>query len=116
MIKTVLEQAIKTIEAEKAQKISVIKEKVTREKIAPFNAEIDNARAKALAEVDTEMAQEISAIKQKYEAKKQELIALGEEKKKINAETVLAGETAVIASEYDNHIAKLTAQLAEIKE
>ena len=92
MIKSVLEQAIKTIEVEKAQKIASIKDKVTREQIAPFNAEIDNARSKAIAELDTEMAQEISAVK------------------------VLAGETAVIASEYDKHIAKLNTQLAEINE
>ena len=116
MIKTVIEQAIKSIEAEKAQKVAVVKEQITREKIVPFNAEIDGARAKALQEVDAEYNQKIAQLRKECEEKKQELVRLGEEKERQNAETVLASELAVVAVEYDNAIAALTKQIEEIKE
>ena len=116
MVKAYLEQAIKSIEAEKEQQIAVIKDRIMREKIMPFNAEIDTFRAKALTEIDNELNQKIAVLKQEYEVKKQELVKLGEEKKKANADSVLASELAVVSVKYDNHIAKLTAQIAEIKE
>ena len=114
MIKAVLEQAVKSIEAEKAQQLANAKERVTREKIVPFNTEIDSARAKALAEVDTELTQKVSALRSEYEEKKKELIRLGEEKKKQNADAVLANELSVISIDYDDAIAKLNDQISKI--
>ena len=116
MIKTVIEQAIKAIEAEKAQQVAIVKEKVTREKIVPFNAEIDTSRSKALQEVDTELNQKVAELRKSYEEKKQELVRLGEEKKRQNSEAVIASEVAVVAVEYDNAIAKLNNQLSEMQE
>lgn len=116
MIKSHIEQTIKSIEAEKAQAVSVIKERVLKEKIMPFNSEIDSARTKALAEIDTELNQRMSELKQEYEVKKQELVKLGETKKKQNEEAVLASELAVVAVDYDATISKLTAMLTEISE
>lgn len=116
MIKAYLEQAIKSIEAEKAQKISVAKDAIMREKIAPYNAQVDTDRAKALTAIDAELNAKIAEVKSVYEAKKQEIVALGEAKKKENAEAMLTAELAVITVAYDKHIAKLTAQLAEAEE
>lgn len=116
MISTYLEQAIKSIEAERDQRVAVAKERVNRERIAPFNAEIDNYRAKALTEVDNELNQKIVALKQEYEAKKRDLIALGEEKKRANAESVYSSELASITVEYDVVLSKLSAQIADIKD
>lgn len=116
MIKAYLEEAIKKIEMEKEQQASIIKDRLTREKIAPYNADIDSSRAKALTEVDNELNAKIAELKKTYEAKKQELVTLGEEKKKANAETVFASELAVFTVKYDKEITKLKAQLAEIEE
>lgn len=116
MIKAYLEQAIKNIEVEREKQVSIVKDRVVREKIAPFNADVDAYRAKALSEIDSELATKITDLKAEYEAKKAELVRLGEEKKKTNAETVLASELAVITVEFDTAIAKLTAQIAEIEE
>lgn len=116
MIKAHVEQLIKTLEMEKEKEISVAKDRLVREKIAPYNAEIDSSRAKALTEVDTELNVRISSLRQEYERKKQELIALGEEKKKSNAETVFATELSVLTVKYDREINKLRTQLAEIEE
>lgn len=116
MIRTYIEQTIKNIEADREKKVADVKNSIIREKIAPYNAEIDNSRAKALTELDTELNTKIVELRQAYEAKKQELVRLGEEKKKANADSVLMSELAVVTVKYDNIIAKLTADLAEIKE
>lgn len=122
-----LESTIKSYEAEKAQRIATVKEKATREKIVPFNAEIDNYRAKALGELTNELNDKINAInaeasakvaelRKTYEEKKQELFALGEEKKRTNAETVIATETAAVSVEYDGFISELNAILSKMKQ
>lgn len=115
-MKAILEQAIKSIEAKRDNETAVIKDRIVREKIAPFNAEVDAMRAKALQEIDVELNAKIADLKVAYEEKKQDLIRIGEEKKKENMESVLASELAVITVKYDTEIAKLNAQLAEIKE
>lgn len=116
VIKVALEQAIRNIEVDKERKITEVKDRVTREKILPFNTDVDNARAKALAEIDNEFNQRVAELKQECEVKKQELVKLGEEKKKANADSVLATELAIVTIEYDAHIAKLNAQISEISE
>lgn len=116
MIKPYLEQAIKGIEAERESKVNEVKDRVTREKIAPYNADIDTARAKALTEIDNELNVKLAELKTAYEAKKQDIVRLAEENKKANLETVLASELAVVTIKYDSEIAKLQAQIAEIKE
>lgn len=116
MIKMALEQAIQTIKDAKERKIAEIKDRTMREKIIPYNADVDSARTKALTEIDNELNAKIVELKQAYETKKQELVRLGEENKKANADSVLASELAVLSVEYDAHIAKLTAQLEDIKE
>lgn len=116
MIKAYLEQAVKGIEAERDRKVAGLKDEIVRTKIAPFNAEVDTMRAKALTEIDNELNAKIVELKAAYEAKKADLIKIGEEKKKTNAESVLATELAVVTVEFDNAIAKLNAQIAEIKE
>lgn len=116
MIKAFLEQAIKNIEVEKEQQVAIVKDRVTREKIAPYNADIDNSRAKALKEIEDELNAKIVELTMAYEAKKQEIIKLAEENKKANAETVLASELAVVTVKFDSAIAELNAQIAKIKE
>lgn len=115
-MKSILAETIKRIETKRDNETAVIKDRIVREKIAPYNANIDQLRAKALAEVDTELNEKIIAVKAEYEAKKQEIVRLGEEDKRKNSETILASELATITTKYDNEIAKLQAQIAEIEE
>lgn len=116
MIKPYFEELIKKIEMEKERETAPIKDRLIREKINPYNADIDNSRAKALAETDNKYNAQIAELKKKCEAEKQELIKLGEDNKKANMETVFAAELAVFTAKYDKEIAKLKAQLAEIEE
>lgn len=116
MIKPYFEQLIKQIEMEKEKETAPIKDRLIREKISPYNADIDTARAKALAETDNKYNIQIAELKKKCEEEKQQLIKLGEDNKKANMETVFATELVVYTAKYDKEIAKLKAQLAEIEE
>ena len=122
-----LETTIKSYESEKAQKIAAVKERATREKIVPFNTEIDNYRAKAInelnnelnakiTEINSEASAKIAELRKGYEAKKNELVSMGEEKKRTNAETVIATETAAVSVEYDEFISELNAILSKMKQ
>ncbi len=116
MIKGYLEQAIKSIEVERERAVATVKDRIVREKIAPYNTELDNSRAKALQELDTELNAKVVVLQEEYAKKKQNLVELGEQDKQKHTETVLATELAVVTVEYDNAINKLKAQIAEIKE
>lgn len=116
MIKPYFEELIKKIELEKERETAPIKDRLMREKIAPYNMDIDNSRTKALAEIDNKYNLQIVELKKKCEEEKQALIKLGEENKKANMGNVFATELVVFTSKYDKEIAKLRAQLAEIEE
>ena len=115
-IKTHLEEAVRKIENEKAREIAIVKDKVTREKIVPFNMEIDKARDAAILQKQSEMSEHIAAHQEAFAKEKQSYIDAAEKKKADNAEAVITSETAVVVAEYDRHIAKLNAQIQEIKE
>lgn len=113
-MKARLEQTIREIEVMKNNKVAEIKDRVVREKIAPYNANIDQLRAKALAELEAELNGKIVELKTIYETKKQELVRLGEEDKKANADSILASEVASVIVKYDKMIARLNADIAEL--
>lgn len=116
MIKERLEQTVRELEAEKERAVSTVKDRIVREKVAVYNAEIDNSRAKALQELDAELNAKVVALQEEYAKKKQSLIELGEQDKQKHTDTILSTELAVVTVEYDNSINKLKAIIAEIKE
>lgn len=115
MIKEILEQTVRDLEVRKEREIATAKERVVREKIAPYNAGLDNSRAKALQELDAELNAKIAEVQKQYEDKKQSLVALGEQEKQKHSDTVFATELALVSVEFDKHINKLKAQIAEIE-
>ena len=115
-IKLHLEQAIKSLEAEKEREANIVKDKVMKEKIIPFNQEIDIAREKAIAELQSSLNSTILAHQEKFAKDKQIMIEAGEKKKQENAAMVLATETSVVTIKYDKAIAKLKEQIEDINE
>ncbi len=115
-IKAHFEQLIKTLEAEKEREVAVIKDKVTREKLVPFNQEMDIARDKAIAEKQQELNSNIVAHQERFAKEKQEIINAAEKKKAENAASVLATETYVVTGIYDKEIAHLKERIAELKD
>ena len=115
-IKSNYEQIIKNLEAEKEREVAIIKDKVTREKIVPFNQEMDIARDKAIAEKQQELNNDVSALQDKFVKEKQEIFAAAEKKKSDNAASVLATETYVVTGKYDKEISYLKERVANLKE
>lgn len=115
-IKSTLEQAVKSLEQEKASKVAIVKERVTREIIVPYNREMDIARDKAIAEKQASLNANILAYQEQFNKEKQQLIDLGEKKKEEHATATITTEAYAVTVEYDKAIAKLHQQIADLKE
>lgn len=115
-IRAIIESNIRTLENEKNQAVSAIRETVYREKIIPFNREIDSARDGAIAELTTQLNADIAALQTKYATDKQAIVDAAEKKKAENAESVIATETYMVANQYDKIIASQNDILASMKE
>lgn len=115
-IKAHLEQAVRSLEAEKEREVAIIKDKVTREKIIPYNQEADKGRDLAIAELQQNMNDDIAARQAKFAKEKEAIVAENEKRKENNASAVLATETYTVTVKYDKAIAKLNEQIADLKE
>lgn len=115
-VKAHLEQTIKALEQEREREVANIKDKVMREKIVPFNQEMDSARDKAIAEKQQALNATILACKDNFEKEKKEIIEAGEKKKEKNANAVITTEAYAVTVTYDKAIAKLKEQIAELKD
>lgn len=107
MINIYIEQAIQGIEAEREQKIANIKAEIMRDKVIPQNAEIDNARDKALQELQTKLNSDISALQEKFARERQDIIDASEKQKTDNANALIGVETVSITAEYDTTLSEL---------
>lgn len=105
MIKQILENSIANIESEKSIAIQEAKAIAINEKIAPFNADIDNSYQKALEELSL-----------KFESDKKALLDAGEKKKLQNQEMVMNDVVNSISYKYDLAIAKVKKQIEELGE
>ena len=115
-IKAHLETAVKALEAEREREVAIVKERVTREKILPFNQEMDLARDKAIAEKQQELTKSITAYQEKFAKEREEIIAAGEKKKAENANAVITTEAYTVTVNYDKAISQLKEQIAGLKE
>jgi hypothetical protein len=115
-IKIHLEQAIKSLETEREKEVAIIKERVTREKIVPFNKEMDIARDKAIAEKQQALNATIVSLQEQFAKEKQEIIDAGEKKKADNATSVIATETYSVTVKYDKAMTALQNQIEKLEE
>ena len=111
-----LEQTIKNLEIEKEREVAIIKERVTREKIVPYNQEADKGRDLAIAELQQNMNEDITARQAQFAKEKQEIFEENEKRKENNSNAVLATETYAITGKYDKEIAYLKERVAELKD
>lgn len=116
MISQYLQQAINSINTEKANAVKAAIAKVTAEEINHFNTAIDKARDKALQEKTTEFNNHVAELQRQHAQEKQEIVAAADKKKKENAELVIARETASITIAYDKTISKLKDLAQEMEE
>ena len=116
MINQILERAIAELETQKSRDVSAIKERTMREKIVPYNNEINQSRDKAIAELNAQLNSNIADIQKKFAESKQALIDAGEKKKSDFAEVTIATETAIVVEKYDKSISELKKMINQEKE
>lgn len=115
-IKQHFQSALQNIIAEKDRAISIEKDRVNREQIAPKNAEIEQAKTEAINALTSKLNQDISSLQQQFNAEKTRYIEASEKKKTEFAEQAIATATAIVTVEYDKAIAYLEKQISEIKD
>ena len=115
-IKDHLEQAARNLEAEKEREENIIKEKVTREKIVPYNQDADKGRDLAIAELQQELNADIAKRQAKFEEDKKAIIDENEKRKNNNATAVIASETYPVTCKYDKAICHLKDQIKALTE
>lgn len=115
-VKAHLEQAVKNLEAEREREVAIIKERVTRETIIPYNQEMDVARDKAVAELKTKLDATIISQQEQFAKEKKAIFDANERKKESNANSVITTEAYTVTVKYDKAIAKLNEQIADLKE
>jgi hypothetical protein len=114
-IKVHLEQVIKNLEAEREHETNIIKEKVMREIVSPFNRDMDVSRDKAIAELQQKLNNSISALQEQFAKDRQAIIEANEKKKADNATAVITTESYSVTVQYDKAIAKIKEQIEELK-
>ena len=115
-----IQSTIQQIKAEQEREISTIRDKVTREKIVPFNQEIDRDKSQSIAMLDKWLSDQkmaltgtynesLAKLQAKYNEDKKIVEETAEKKKIENANAVI--ETAIyeIKSKCEETIAKLNA-------
>ena len=113
-----IQNAIANIKSEEQREISLVKDRVMREKIIPFNQEIDKVKAESIAKLNELFEQEkakltgqfnenLVALQKKFESDKQIINETAEKKKADNANAVIATATYEITSRCEKAIAKL---------
>lgn len=107
MIKTYIEQAIRNLEAEKAQKISEVESKVLQGKVAQYYAEADKARDSEVGDLTVDFNKAIQELQNKFAVEKQAIVDKYAAEKSAFREQAVSMETSALAYEYDRHIAKL---------
>ena len=116
MIKQHLEEAIKKIEIDRDREANEVRNRVLREKIAPYNAEVDRLRDEAIASKKSALDANILEKQETFAAERKSIIDAAEKKKTDNANAVITAEVAVCTAEYDRHINKLRQQISDVKE
>ena len=71
MINQILEQTVSQLEAQKSRDIATAKERVTREKIIPYNNDINKSRDNAIAELQSKLNEQIASLQKKFNEDKQ---------------------------------------------
>ena len=96
MIKSVLEQAVAQLEAEKSRQCEIEKQKVMQEKIMPYNAEVDQSLRDALNALQNQHNTKIMELQKAFEAEKQAMVEAAAKRKSDFAESTLASAVSMI--------------------
>lgn len=104
MIKDIIENAINQIENDRARNIEIARQNALREKVTPFNADIDAHLREAIARLQEQHNQNVAKLQQSFEQEMREMTDAATKRKQEFAETTIAAAVASINVEADNAI------------
>lgn len=107
MIKQILENAISNIESNRQREAEIAKQTVIREKVVPFNAEIDTSLREAMNELQAKHNEKIAQMQQALEAEKTILTEAATQKKAEFSEQQIESAVALINAQADAAIQNL---------
>lgn len=116
MLKDHLLTAIRDIEAEKNSQLAMLKERVTREKIIPYNEKVDELTRNTISALDEKENEEICAIQLKYSEEKKAIISRADANKTSNADLVITQASSELEQKYGNIIDDLKNTLESLGE
>lgn len=116
MVKEILENAIRQIEANKAQQVNTVVQKVRSEKIVPYNAELDRKRDRAISQERENFNAQVASLQAEFNAKIEEISKATEATKASFERATIDSATAEINTRCDIAIEALKKQIAETKE
>lgn len=116
MVKEILENAVKQIEANRTQQLAVLAQKVRAEKVIPYNAELDKKRDRAIAEEREKFNTNVAKLQAEFNTTVEQISQASEETKKAFEKSAIESATASINVLCDKAIASLEKQISEVKE
>lgn len=116
MIKEQIQQTINALQQEKLAALRNAEASIVNEKIAPYNAEADALKDKAIEQLTEQYNAAVVELKNNYAANRDAIIVANNKKKEDNKTAVIAAETASIRVKYDNAIAELEAYISKLGE
>lgn len=109
----IYKQTINALANEEKQKLEQIKEKATREKIIPHNAEVDKKLADAIKELTDKHNERVIALQAALNEERQKFVELANAEKRDFAEKTINAECELVRIEYDTAIAHIREKLQE---
>ncbi len=116
MVKEILENAKRQIEAQRNQQLNVISQRVKVERVVPYNTELDKKKDRAIAEEREKANAQVAQIQAEFNAKKEEIEKATEETKKAFEKSSIETACAEINKACDDAIKALDNQIANTKE
>jgi HD-GYP domain-containing protein (c-di-GMP phosphodiesterase class II) len=113
MYRQIIDEAIAKIEANRQRDIEVAKQKAMQDQITPFNRDMDESLRKAIAELQTQHNAKIAQMQQAFEAEKQALAEVANNKKAAFAETTISTAVFTINAVADDMIEKMREFIGE---
>lgn len=102
---------IKALEEKECEKI---KQKMLKEKITPFNLELDQKRANAEAELAQKLKDNIALLEQQFAQEKKDMFEKAEATKASNQSSVLSSATYEVTSSCEKQIAKIKSWIEDL--
>lgn len=111
-----LKEAVNRVEAQRNAELETERQRVMREKIAPFNNDIDASCRQAIEEERGKLAHRIAELQKSFDEEVAMLQRQAQAKKEEYAQVELSTATSVVNARYETTISKMKKIIEEVGE